>query len=728
MSFLKVALELAASGFHVFPLAPNSKLPVITDYPNEATRDPDRLKRWWLDPVLEIEQPLNIGISTTHFGDNEALIAVDVDNKEGKKGNETLINLELQGLLLPKTFTQTTPTLGFHIIYKTPFAVRQGVGVLGPGIDIRSKGGYIVATGSRIDGKFYSADNAPLVYAPTWLVEKCGKAPEKPEIPSDPKTLKGQSLERAIKQAIEYLKDLSAAEAGGRNHACFATAAHLKDLGLDQDTCVETMLTHWRCEPMLDRIEVENTVRSAYKYGQESVGVSAPENEFTTIESPPELHPFDVLNKEFAFVTTGGGYHILWETTDSNGNFKLEHLNEMAFHQLHASKTISFGDGKTGSLTKFWMKSPKRRSYSGICFKPGIEAPENWYNLWRGFAVEPWDFKEKPPAQAKDALSAFLDHARTNICRSDDKLFNWLMSYCAHIIQRPWEKPLVAPVFRGAKGVGKNVFIERIGALLGHHYFLTSNRRFLTSNFNGHLENLLLFVLDEAFWSGDKQAEGTIKDLITGKTHNIEHKGKEAYTVENCTRIVIIGNEDWLVPATHDERRFAVFDVGAGRKQDTKYFKAMREGMEAGGHRLLLSHLMELDISQIDLNQAPMTSGLLDQKILSLEPVHSWWFSCLNEGRIIGGDFNGGWPTEVDKERLRRAFVQFAKDLPPSSKWKPKDERYFGKQIKKCLPSIDNTHKRREGENTIHVYRIPNLDQARKDWESFVGGQSTWEH
>jgi hypothetical protein len=93
-----------------------------------------------------------------------------------------------------------------------------------------------------------------------------------------------------------------------------------------------------------------------------------------------------------------------------------------------------------------------------------------------------------------------------------------------------------------------------------------------------------MFALDEAFWSGDKQAEGVLKDLITGRDHVIEHKGKEPYSVANKTRVVIIGNEDWLIPASHDERRFAFFDVGDGRKQDRAFFQSMREGMEAGGY------------------------------------------------------------------------------------------------------------------------------------------------
>src|SRR5262249_45615909 len=131
---------------------------------------------------------------------------------------------------------------------------------------------------------------------------------------------------------------------------------------------------------------------------------------------------------------------------------------------------------------------------------------------------------------------------------------------------------------KGAKGTGKNSLVEQgIGRILGPHFMATADRRFLVGNFNGHLENLLGLALDEAFWSGDKQAEGILKSLITSNVHTIEHKGKEAYSVANLVRIFILGNESWVVPASHDERRYAVFDVGDRNKQDTKFFTQMRE-------------------------------------------------------------------------------------------------------------------------------------------------------
>mgnify|MGYP000423316681 CR=1 FL=1 len=71
------ALALAREGFHVFPIAAGKKAPpLIADFPNQATTDDEQIREWWL------RWPnANIGISTTRYGEGEALLVVDVDNK-----------------------------------------------------------------------------------------------------------------------------------------------------------------------------------------------------------------------------------------------------------------------------------------------------------------------------------------------------------------------------------------------------------------------------------------------------------------------------------------------------------------------------------------------------------------------------------------------------------------------------------------------------------------------
>lgn len=150
MGKLHSALELAKQGFHVFPLEPGSKVPAINHWQHKATRDPEQIKRWWTDPVMDEEMDRNIGIYTGRFEDDRALIVVDVDVKADRNGFDALEEYDMTPSLM-----SNTPSGGVHIIYVADKPVKQGTNVLGPGVDIRSYGGYIVAPGSEINGKFY---------------------------------------------------------------------------------------------------------------------------------------------------------------------------------------------------------------------------------------------------------------------------------------------------------------------------------------------------------------------------------------------------------------------------------------------------------------------------------------------------------------------------------------------------------------------------------------------
>lgn len=722
------AVALSEFGFYLFPISTGKKSPpAINGWQDLATQDPKILQHWF--GLLNY----NIGITTSKFGDGEALLAIDVDNKKGKSGDEELLRLELEGWELPRTFRQTTPSGGQHLIFRVPAPVRQGVNVLGSALDIRSAGGYLVGTGSITDRGVYRADYAPVAPAPQWLIDRCGAARTGPAEATI--VLPGINPEQAMNRVIHYLSvDAPLAVEGlGGDTVTYKVAAQCKDFGVTEGVAFGLMDTYWniRCSPPWDADELQDKIRHAYKYGLAPVGSAAPEVEFKPIESPEShangaevngsdvqhLHPFKMLNKEYAFVLAGGGAHILWETKDALGRYRLEHLNISAFHSKFAPQKMQIGRTEH-PISELWLESKQRREYDGLVFLPEQKTPDRFYNLWRGFAYAPGPTAEHP------SVDMFLDHAKANVCGNDEALFRWLMGYFAHLLQRPWEKPLVALVFRGAKGTGKNALIERVGALLGGHFLLTSNRRYLLGNFNGHLENCLLFALDEAFWSGDKQAEGALKDLITGREHVIEHKGKEPYTVANKTRVVIIGNEDWLVPASHDERRFAVFNVGDGRKQDRRFFTDMRVGMEGGGYAALLRYFLDYDLSHADVNAAPHTEALHDQKHATLDPFHQWWKECLDEGRILGTE-QGGWPDEIHCERFRSAFRRYVKDR--NIKSRVPEDKSLGRLLKLCAPTLG---KRRMGVqedgSQPYAYLLRPLDEHRAEWDTFIGFKTTW--
>lgn len=715
MNTLDKALELAEQGFHVFPLEANGKLPAIKDFPNRATRDPDRIKSWFAG------MQRNIGISTSRFGDDQALVVVDVDNKGTKRGEDRLLELEMEGLGFPVSFEQSTPSGGRHIIYVTDQPLKQGVDVLGAGLDIRSKGGYIVAPGSSIDGTLYAQINGhdTLSQPPEWLVNRLGAATEPTTVSVD---LTGVDPLRANDRAVKYLASATVAVEGeGGDLATYRVAAKLKDLGCTPEQAVDLMVEHWnpQCVPPWDHEELEAKVNHAFKYGKEAPGISAPEAVFDPVISASAENsggsPLDEMNSKYAYVLSGGGSHVLYETTDQHGNFDLQHVSLAAFHGLYANRPFAVGK-KSEPISKAWMEWANRRTYEGLVFEPAGCTDSRFYNMWRGFSCQPADTPDHW------AVEMWKEHALKNVCQGDEALCHWLTSWMAHIIQKPNEKPMVACAFRGSKGVGKNALIERVGDLLGNHFFLTSNRRYLTSNFTGHLEKCLMFVLDEAFWSGDKQAEGIVKDLITGANHVIEHKGKEPYTVKNLTRIAIIGNEDWIVPATADERRWAVFDVGSGRSQDRDFFGRMRQGLDAGGNRHLLRYLMDYPMG--DINAVPHTKGLLNQKHASLEPFEQWWLDCLIGGCIAGSELGTEWPEEIHTERFRSAFGRYCRDRNIRSRIP--EARAISGTLHKIAPGVKRKRARRDGD-LCYVYTLPDLDATRQEWSNYIKSEIDWE-
>lgn len=774
MTLYQHAQRHAAQAFHVFPLIEQQKLPLIEDFPNRASRDEVTLAQWWnADMGAAFTQTYNVGISTSRYGDDPAvsLCVIDVDNKNEKRGSESVLMLEFEGIEFPATYTQDTPTGGQHLVYWTRTPVRNlvdrdGKGSIGRGLDIRGVGGFIVGSGSVTEKGAYTDNGLPVVEAPAALIERILQSGGAPiERSASTEMPEGLDAERVIERAIDYLRHAApeSIKGNGGDATAYKVAAHLKDLGVPEADALDLLMDHWFDGSGWSPERLEVKIANAYRYGKQAPGASAPESQFTPVavqnptaegeapEDPNGEHPVNRLNQEFAFVLIGGNHAILWETSDAEDRAEVRLLSEDAFHKMHSGATFPVRKTKKGkkgerdsesteyvSITKMWMDSPGRdtpppadkspfwrRSYKGIWFMPEQPCPPGWYNAWRGFSCEPLPKGETPKEGWVWALDAWKAHLLNNICNGSEPLARWLTGWLAHMIQKPWEKPLVAVVFKGQKGTGKNSVIERVAALLGPHAMVTHERRYITSQFNGHMESLVLLVLDEALWAGDKEGEGKLKGLITGARHAIERKGKEIYHVRNLLRLAVIGNEDWLVPASHDERRWAAFEVGLGNVKDKPFFERMRKEMEAGGYSLLLRYLLDYDLTGIDINEAPVTAALLDQKLESLDPAAHWWFECLQQGQFVGGDFSGNWPEEVPVETMQAAVRRHFQNH--NVRIRVPSATSIGRLLNKCCPSVKHGRKGRDvNGKQPYVYRLPPMEMAREQWSEYIGQDVEW--
>jgi hypothetical protein len=138
------------------------KTPITDNGFKAATRFAHIIRRWWQDNPTAM-----IGVPT---GERIGAWVLDIDPRHD--GNETLAALEAEYEPLPTTLSATTASGGRHYYFRHVQGVRNR-GNLGPGIDVRGDGGYVIAPGSvTMAGGRYEWDNdLKPVDAPQWLLD-----------------------------------------------------------------------------------------------------------------------------------------------------------------------------------------------------------------------------------------------------------------------------------------------------------------------------------------------------------------------------------------------------------------------------------------------------------------------------------------------------------------------------------------------------------------------------
>ena len=438
------------------------------------------------------------------------------------------------------------------------------------------------------------------------------------------------------------------------------------------------------------------------------------------------------LNAKYAVIQSlGGRCRIIGEVMDHA--LKRPKLIKMSFEDFanyYRNEKVKVGiDPKTElprfmSVGKWWLDHKQRRQYETVVFCPNTEV-ERAYNLWKGFGVEP----------REGDCSRFLGHLKEIICQNNETHYNYLLNWMARAVQHPDEPGEVAVVLRGGRGTGKGTFAKLFGDIWGRHALQVTDPKHLTGSFNSHLRDCVVLYADEAFYAGDKKHESILKAIITESTVMIEGKGVDAETYPNYLHIIMASNDQWVVPAGADERRFFVLDVADTYKQNTKYFKEIRDSMRDGGYSALLYLLLNRDISEFDVRSVPQTAALHDQKMLSLDPEEEWWHQKLMEGSVLDGF---GWRDEIIKDNLWFDYCEYMRALGVNRRT---NKTAWGKFMSRICPSTLHTNQKmvnvevpdKQGyvqmvKRRKYIYVFPPLDECRAHWSRLFGAGEEWPH
>ncbi len=163
----KAALAYARRGVPVFPCEPGAKRPLTRNGHWDATTDPRVVGRWW-----QRWPSANVGVPT---GKKSGVVVLDVDDG----GLESLAKLERAGAPVPKAARTRTGGGGMHVFFRSPRGteIRNSAGLLGPGLDVRGEGGYVVVPPSRTQRLYEWFDRSPLAEA-SWLIERLTEGDE----------------------------------------------------------------------------------------------------------------------------------------------------------------------------------------------------------------------------------------------------------------------------------------------------------------------------------------------------------------------------------------------------------------------------------------------------------------------------------------------------------------------------------------------------------------------
>lgn len=226
----RTAAALARDGWPILPLWPWEKVPHSLLAPHgllDASTSLATIDRWaWAAPNG------NYGV---RCGGDRGLLVVDVD---GPEGSAALWKLERQHGALPATFTVATPG-GSHRWYTYPEHLPNSAGKLGPNIDTRGEGGYVVGPGSqRRDGRYAIATSAPVAVLPEWIAEALRPPPPLAR-PAGESVLRRGTSRGYADAALDYeAAAVRQAPVGQRNHTLFKSAAAIGELvgaGLIED-------------------------------------------------------------------------------------------------------------------------------------------------------------------------------------------------------------------------------------------------------------------------------------------------------------------------------------------------------------------------------------------------------------------------------------------------------------------------------------------------------------
>jgi len=411
------------------------------------------------------------------------------------------------------------------------------------------------------------------------------------------------------------------------------------------------------------------------------------------------------LNNYFAVINgTAKPYFMIRQVNkDPLGIKYIEYIRQtkQAFKDSYENKkcwpfptTTKGRPKKAHPWVDIWIDWDNRRSYQSEIFQnPSLSCPSKSLNIFHGFNIS----RELANEKGTQDVSHFFDFIKTSWCGGNEKESKWAIDWLAHIIQNPIVKMLSAIVLRGEEGIGKGMIVQKLGEIIGPQFFIQpASIDDVLGTFNGIVANKAVVFLDEMVWGGDKQKSGILKKLITESKSSINEKNLPQRPTTTVFNLIISSNEDWIVPAGNNARRYMMLDV-----QNT-HNKEEKDAVRLSCPYSVAKFLYERDITDFDHSNIIATSALASQKEQSAPDAHKFIIDQVKAGDL---------PFE-DKISFETLYEQF-KGMYSHNRYTR--VQTFARDIKKI---IDYKIYRPAGNGKRHM-KFPSEEDCRKSINAY---------
>jgi hypothetical protein len=415
------------------------------------------------------------------------------------------------------------------------------------------------------------------------------------------------------------------------------------------------------------------------------------------------------LDAHYAWIYDGKSYLLV-----KGYNVALQHdewrtSTLASFREFYRAWRVGAGN-TTCSIADLWLKDGDHRRFREITFDPSGRHASHVFNLWQGFAITP---------QA-GSWAAIQEHVYEVVCGGNADYYDWLMNWCARLVQQPSHPAGTAIVLRGKPGAGKSLLWRALAAICGPHAAYVSHAGSLTSRFNGILAGCLFLHADEVVWGGDIIGANYLKGTLTEPTIAIERKGHEVIHVKNCLHVVMNSNETHVARVEGGDRRYAVFDVPATYAgQNRSYFAPLYASLQNGAPAALLYDLLARDLTSFDPFVPPATAARAEQQLRTLPPAEAWLVESARRGDLAGVEFG-------QRVKVSEVYGDYIRTMERRGMNRRSSETELGILLAKTLPTMQRRRSRLQGTVREYCYDLPALPQARESIAAALSLSVEW--